>query len=94
MKRLRDLGVNLLGARNFAVQNLVTEVPSPRRRSHSAFRDCDRSGLAVSWRVDWTLAHSSASSFNARHELSHQCLWLAVCTLLDHGIVVEYHCVP
>ncbi len=29
MKRLRDLGVNLLGARNSALQNLVAEVPPP-----------------------------------------------------------------
>ena len=29
MKRLRALGVNLLGARNSAIQNLVAEVPPP-----------------------------------------------------------------
>ena len=29
MKRLRDLGVNLLGARNSAIQSLVAEVPAP-----------------------------------------------------------------
>lgn len=29
MKRLRALGVNLLGARNSAIQNLVAEVPLP-----------------------------------------------------------------
>jgi hypothetical protein len=29
MKRLRHLGINLLGARNSAIQNLVAEVPPP-----------------------------------------------------------------
>ena len=29
MKRLRDLGINLLGARNTALQSLAVEVPPP-----------------------------------------------------------------
>jgi hypothetical protein len=29
MQRLRRLGINLLGARNAAIQNLVAEVPPP-----------------------------------------------------------------
>jgi hypothetical protein len=29
MKRLRELGIDLLGARNSALRNLVTEIPPP-----------------------------------------------------------------
>ena len=29
MERLRELGINLLGARNSALRGLVTEVPAP-----------------------------------------------------------------
>jgi hypothetical protein len=29
MDRLRDLGINLLGARNTALRELVTQVPAP-----------------------------------------------------------------
>jgi hypothetical protein len=34
MQRLRNLGINLLGARNSALQNLVAEVPLPLSRNY------------------------------------------------------------
>jgi hypothetical protein len=52
MKRLRRFGVNLLAARNSALQNLVAEVPSPRRRSVAL---CHIAGVAWPRSVDHAL---------------------------------------